>query len=213
MNRLKQLISRNAADTGEIFEADCYSSNYSAGTAGWKIGLDGSVEFNDAVFRGEIVADTGEIGGFTIGATTLYAGTGEDYIEMTSDLPGKSGVGITLGAGGSGEYECGLTIHGIGSRINSGLSNNGGFGLDGTDVTSLTDDGRLTLYKDGTDASKRITLRSYDGSIVTYGPVTADIVNAVTKFQQNGTDGISDTIDLTTATSITVAGGIITGYA
>ena len=47
------------------------SSNYVKGKSGFNINSDGSVEFGDGEFRGEITATTGAIGGFNIGADYL----------------------------------------------------------------------------------------------------------------------------------------------
>ena len=51
--------------------ASLQSTNYVSGSAGWKIQKSGVVEFEEATIRGEIVANTGEIGGFDIANTYL----------------------------------------------------------------------------------------------------------------------------------------------
>ena len=60
------------------------STNYSSGSAGWKIQKSGVVEFEEATIRGEIVASTGVIGGFTVGSTSLIAGTGATRVSLST---------------------------------------------------------------------------------------------------------------------------------
>jgi hypothetical protein len=67
------------------------STNYSSGSAGWKILKSGVVEFEQATIRGEITASTGVIGGFTVGSTSLIGGADSTRVSLsTAD-------GISLG--------------------------------------------------------------------------------------------------------------------
>ena len=50
------------------------TSNFVAGSAGFRLDGDGSAEFNDATVRGTLYAGVGEVGGFSIGAVTLTGG-------------------------------------------------------------------------------------------------------------------------------------------
>ena len=64
------------AKIGNTIESD----NYSAGSTGWSIQKsasgysNGFAEFNDAIFRGNITATTGNVGGWTIASNKLTAG-------------------------------------------------------------------------------------------------------------------------------------------
>jgi len=68
------------------------STNYSSGSAGWKILKSGVVEFEQATIRGEVIAATGSIGGYTINSNSLFAGSGNTRVSLsTAD-------GISLGS-------------------------------------------------------------------------------------------------------------------
>jgi hypothetical protein len=60
------------------------STNYSSGSAGWKILKSGVVEFEQATIRGSITATTGEIGGFTVGSTSLIAGANATRVSLST---------------------------------------------------------------------------------------------------------------------------------
>ena len=60
------------------------STNYVSGSAGWKILKSGAVEFEEATIRGNISATTGDIGGFTVEATSLIAGTGATRVSLST---------------------------------------------------------------------------------------------------------------------------------
>ena len=49
------------------------STNYAAGTAGWKINKDGTSEFSNVIARGAIYASSGTIGSATIGSTSVQS--------------------------------------------------------------------------------------------------------------------------------------------
>jgi hypothetical protein len=66
------------------------SPDFVTGSTGWSINSDGSVEFSDGVFRGDITATTGTIGSTTISSTALTGGiiqtdTTGDRMVMTDD--------------------------------------------------------------------------------------------------------------------------------
>ena len=61
------------------------SDNYNPGLQGWRISADGNAEFQSGIFRGEIIASGGIIGGWTIGSNKLY-GSGINRIEMKSNV-------------------------------------------------------------------------------------------------------------------------------
>ena len=60
------------------------STNYVSGSAGWKIQKSGVVEFEEATIRGEIVANTGVIGGFTVDSDSLIAGSGATRVSLST---------------------------------------------------------------------------------------------------------------------------------
>jgi len=60
------------------------STNYVSGSAGWKIQKSGVVEFEQATIRGEIVANTGVIGGFTVDSNSLIAGSGATRVSLST---------------------------------------------------------------------------------------------------------------------------------
>ena len=63
---------------------DMKSSDFVTGSAGWQIKGDGSAEFSDIVVRGTIYATLGEIGGFTIGATTISSASDEIILDSAN---------------------------------------------------------------------------------------------------------------------------------
>ena len=63
------------------------SSNFVTGVSGWTILSTGDVEFNNGVFRGTLVATTGNIGGWTINATSI------------TDTAGATGMSSTVTGG------------------------------------------------------------------------------------------------------------------
>lgn len=68
------------------------STNYVAATSGWKLTTDGTFEAGDGTFRGTITSTGGTIGGFTLGSTSLTAGTGSNAVGI------HTVKGIYLGA-------------------------------------------------------------------------------------------------------------------
>lgn len=75
------------------------SDNFISGIQGWRINAAGDIEANDAIFRGEIYASSGTIGGFTIGATKLYGG-----IIQTGATVGEGSNGVIMDSSGLRGY-------------------------------------------------------------------------------------------------------------
>lgn len=80
------------------------SDNFISGIRGWRINAAGDIEANDAVFRGEIYASSGVIGGFNITSTKLYGGiiqtgatVGEGSNGVIMDSTGLRGYSTVLG--------------------------------------------------------------------------------------------------------------------
>ncbi len=83
-------VADNAVTLDKIADT-LQSTDYSAGSAGWKLTTDGTFEAGDGTFRGNITSTSGTIGGFTLGATSLIAGDGTSRVSLsTAD-------GISLG--------------------------------------------------------------------------------------------------------------------
>jgi len=97
---------------GSVVKGFLKSHNYSPGDSGWIIKGNGDVEFSDGVFRGDISAATGTIGGWTIGATFIgdnaVANDATVLLDSTNSL-------IRLGAT-SGDY---ITLDGGNVRLRS----------------------------------------------------------------------------------------------
>lgn len=80
------------------------SDNFISGIQGWRINAAGDIEANDAIFRGELYASSGTIGGFTITATKLYGGQIQTSVNVEAgasgvimDSDGLRGYSTTLG--------------------------------------------------------------------------------------------------------------------
>lgn len=138
-------LSVNKLTAGSL-RVDSYiqSTDYVAGVSGWRISGDGDAEFDDGTFRGTIDADSGTIGGFTIGATTLSAVSGGNTTTLSSGS-------TAFAAGPTGSPTVTITQAGVltaaGAVINgSGLNNQEIFG-DGSDGT-VTISGDTTLARD-----------------------------------------------------------------
>ena len=76
-------LDSNAVTIAKI-AASLQSTNYVSGSAGWKIQKSGVVEFEQATIRGEIVANTGVIGGFTVDSNSLIAGSGATRVSLST---------------------------------------------------------------------------------------------------------------------------------
>ena len=156
------------------------SNNYSAGLTGFKISDDGTVEFSDGTFRGNLSAPTGTIGGFTITSSKLYGGTiqtgetvssGSDGVVMDSN--GLRGYNSSLGEvfnlptdGSSPTFSSGTITETIfeidtsavlrtSSSVGDGTSNSAGIlindtGLYGCEANQLLQNANLKALIDGT---------------------------------------------------------------
>lgn len=192
-------------------------------SAAFNVTRSGILSATGAIISGTITATSGVIGGFTIGSTTLTAGSGVTAIRLDSTgyiITGDS----TLGAddsvvisqnsvsimGYSPNYW--ITMNGGNGTIKGGGWTYGGsytFGvvltLDFTngDYTSL---GGVMQLRTAANAL-RITLDGTNGDGTFVGTVRAN-----TAFNHNGTAGVSATFDPTAITSMTFSGGILTAY-
>jgi hypothetical protein len=74
---------------------------YTAGCTGWCISSTGSAEFNNVTVRGTVCSSLGIIGGFTIGSSTLSAGTTTTTVGISScNTCPAFWTGATLGGDG-----------------------------------------------------------------------------------------------------------------
>lgn len=64
------------------------SGNFVSGSRGFQIKDDGDVEFSDGTFRGNLLATTGQIGGFTITDTKLYGGIIQTHVDVAAGANG-----------------------------------------------------------------------------------------------------------------------------
>jgi hypothetical protein len=145
--------------------------------------------------EGEITADSGTIGGFTLGPTELTAGTGDDYIEITSDPAGK-GFGIQLGIEGSFHFVVFLAHTGMNMSYQEAV------GDDYPGVKMYVDDtsdgcGVLELSKNDLSAAT-IELRGDTG-----------VVDASGGFRVGASVGATTTFDPATVTSMEFVGGLL----
>lgn len=88
------------------------SSNFVAGTSGWIIRGDGSVEFGSGVFRGDITATSGRIANWYINTNTLSSGA----VEANSNVLIDSANSLIRLGPTSGNY---ITLDGTNLRIRS----------------------------------------------------------------------------------------------
>lgn len=114
------------------------SGNFIAGTTGWKLSADGTLEAVDAILSGTINATSGTIGGTTISSTALTGG-----IIQTS----SSGVRIVIsGTDNTISFRDGSTLVGE---------------IDGTDVTGSIVNIDYRIYRPGeTTESAAINMRT-----------------------------------------------------
>lgn len=101
------LLSGNLAPEGWLA-----SPNFVADTSGWMIRGDGSVEFSDGYFRGDISAATGTIGGWIINETSIADNATANDANVLID---SSNTLIRLGPT-SGDY---ITLNGTNQEIES----------------------------------------------------------------------------------------------
>jgi len=77
----------NTGGTNSPIGSDLSSSNYRAGSIGWKLFSNGKLEASDGIFRGNITASTGNIGGWVINSDNI------------TDVAGTTGLSSTVTAG------------------------------------------------------------------------------------------------------------------
>lgn len=151
-------ISANQLTAGNgVIGGSLKSANYVAGSSGWIVRPDGWAEFSGVIVRGTIYSTAGTIGGITINANGLNAGSYSGYA-----WPAGTGTGFHLGPNGllfgnpsTGKY---LQIMQTGELYAPGLAISGGsatfFGA--LSAASGTFSGKLTAQ--AIDAVQTINL-------------------------------------------------------
>ena len=131
-------VADNAVTIDKIADT-IQSTDYSAGSAGWKLTTDGTFEAGDGTFRGNITSTSGTIGGFTLGSTNLIAGDGATRVSLsTSD-------GISLGNNTFANAPFRVTPAGALTATSATLT--GSLTADSLDVTNIT--GAVTGFDAG----------------------------------------------------------------
>jgi hypothetical protein len=191
------------------------SNDYEAEVSGWRIFGNGDAEFNNGVFRGELQADTGEIGGWIIEPNKLYYGGSEDASIQTSEFVGSGSNGVIMDQDGIRGYSAALgqvfdlPSDGSAPTFASGI---------------ITD----TIYEINTNAVLRTSETVGDGSSDSFGVLINNTgvygcgpdqllsganfkLNALTgEAYFSGTVNVSDIVS-STITGATIDGSIITG--
>ena len=131
-------VADNAVTIDKIADT-IQSTDYSAGSAGWKLTTDGTFEAGDGTFRGNITSTSGTIGGFTLGSTSLIAGDGATRVSLsTAD-------GISLGNNTFANAPFRVTPAGALTATSATLT--GSLTADSLDVTNIT--GAVTGFDAG----------------------------------------------------------------
>lgn len=182
--------------------------NATAASASFRVTKAGVLTATGATITGTITSTSGTIGGFTIGATAITAGSGASYVELASDVSGKPQnsaliLGSTTGFRSTISNDSWWTYY----DDNTSFPN---LALDsGTDPTyaycTLTI--RKTNKSTGAATGDGVFLLGSTGDIQATGTVRAD-----TAFNHNGTAGASGSFNPNAVTNITVNGGIITAW-
>lgn len=185
----------STADDVRFWAGGTYAARASAA---FNVTRAGVLRATGAIISGTITATSGTIGGFTLATDQLSSGTGDNYIELVSDVASK-GYAVQVGTGGANAYKLRLTRRHLEIQYNSGAGLP--VFLSGRDNGTLTNDaGYLVLqFNNG----QEIILRGETGDGTFAGTVRAN-----TAFNHNGTAGFSGTVAL--PTSITISGGIVT---
>jgi hypothetical protein len=126
------------------------SSNFAAGSAGWRVRGNGDAEFNNVTVRGEIIGTSGTLSGLTVTGTIDLSGSGElvtdtagQRIEMTSvndDVitwydSGGEDANIGFGGGVTGWYIVGPDYAGDGATVGlRWLDSNGDLDIGAVDL-------------------------------------------------------------------------------
>lgn len=117
------------------------SNNYVANTSGWAVFSNGFAEFMNANINGAIVANSGNIGGFTISSSTISAGSGTSYIALQSNTSTNAYV---IWAGNTTTTSAPFSVRNNG-YIFANSANIGGWTVNTTAISA----GFTALYSNG----------------------------------------------------------------
>ncbi len=196
------------------------------GSAPFRVTESGALIATSATISGTITSSSGTIGGFTIGVTTLTAGSGDGRISL--DSSGSLFLGtadgthkdarMTAGAVAVTGYSPNYWINtsGITGKIEGGDWTYAGSYNYNTLLTVDFSTGNYTslggiMRLRTVGNALRITLDGTNGDGDFFGDITANSVISDTIFTANGSPGITDTI-IAGTTQIFVQGGIISGW-
>ena len=149
------------------------STNYSSGSAGWKIQKSGVVEFEQATIRGEIVASTGVIGGFTVGSTSLIAGANTTRVSLST----ADGIHLGNNAFGSAPFR----VTRAGALTASSATITGALTLTNVDGTTVNYSGgnlQVGTVQTGNIASDAVTNALIATDAVNQDSIAANSVTA-----------------------------------
>lgn len=86
---------------------DLKSSNYVAGSTGWRVRPNGTAEFSGVVVRGTVFATAGAIGGITMGASSIYSSNfvaGVDGFRLHSNGTLEANNALLRGSINGGDF-------------------------------------------------------------------------------------------------------------
>jgi len=196
----------------DVFIASAADATYrlwighaTAASGPFRVTKAGALTATSATISGTITSTSGTIGGFTLGTPSIIgSGTGSNYIEIASDVAGKT-FGIKLGEQGTAVRNTFVNA----GRITMTYPGTGGNNHDGVTLyadTAATGAGVVELRKNDS-ATVNVLLRGDTGDGTFVGTVRAN-----TAFNHDGTAGATGTIDIATTSFIFVSGGIITSW-
>jgi len=203
------------------------SPNFVSGSAGWSLNSEGDLEANDGTFRGNIYASGGQIGGFTIDATSLTAVTGGIITGGTIQTD-TSGLRIKLdGDDNSLKFMNGNTVGAkivpflLGSDLNATFTSTNQNAQ--ISVGESSDNGviHISATQDASPYGATEIFLNYS-TIYMFGPKVdiqndLDVGGSVDADELHAGDGESRTVavlgaDGVTACFFTFTDGILTGY-
>ena len=127
----------------------------------------------NAYFRGTVYAGAGQIGGFTIGVSSLYAGSGSNFVGIIpASLPFFAGATDNIGTGSK------FSVTNAGA-ITSTSGSIGGWSIDSTNIKSNINGRNIIL----SSASNSLSFTNTSGDII------ASMISGST---QTGTTGLSE---------------------
>ena len=191
--------------------ASLQSTNYVSGSFGWKIQKSGAVEFEQAIIRGGIFANDGEIGGFDIAGTYLkdaantmglssVASSADDVRFWAGNTFANRATAPFFVTKGGALKATKITVSGTAPLISIGTNSADTITLStASDYrmwvgSSTPENAKFSVHKDGTLTAKGMHLQ--DGSAnayfspqgftdLAYSEIAANTASRVSKFESN----------------------------